>query len=88
MAESVCRVQREYIVEKVTLTGVSGGYIFGDVAKAGYTPVGIVSIDANGLATTQSIRLFFLQGTVARIGFNAAITGTVTATVSILYLKT
>lgn len=88
MAESLCPIHHEYIVEKVTLTSVSGGYIFGNVAKDGYTPVGILSIDANGLAATQSLRLFFLQGTVARIGFNATITGTVTATVSILYLKT
>lgn len=88
VAESVCRMQHEYVVETVTLTGISGGYIFGNVAKDGYTPVGILSIDANGLASTQSLRLFFLQGTVARIGFNATITGTVTATVSILYLKT
>lgn len=87
MAESVCRMQHEYVVETVTLTTVSATYIQGDVSKSGYTPVGILSVDASGLGTSQSIRLFYLQDTMARISFSSAPTGA-TATVTILYLKT
>lgn len=84
----VTALKEQFVVESKILDEIIGDhYLTGDVSKTGYTPLGIIAIDANGLASTNTIRLFYISSGVGRIYFHEVLGSGTTATVNILYHK-
>lgn len=85
----VSELKGQFLVEGKTLDEIIGDhYLSGDVTKTGYSPVGIISVDASGLAATNTMRLFYITSTgAARIYFHEVLSSGTTATVNILYHK-
>ena len=81
-------VRPEFTTDTKTLSTISANYLLGDVTKAGYKAVGIIAIDGSGIASTNSIRLFYLSGdNSARVGFVQTPTSGSSVTATILYQR-
>lgn len=77
-----------FLTETKKLDDLSGNYCQADVSKTGYTPVGIVSIDATGLSSSNSIRLFYISNDIlARVGFISTPSSGTYVTAKILYQR-
>ena len=77
-----------FLTETKILDDLSGNYCQADVSKTGYTPVGIISVDATGLASSNSIRLFYISSiNAARVGFVSAPSSGTYVTAKILYQR-
>lgn len=89
MAVDKIRRTNAFMIEKKELRTISGNYLRGDVSKDGYTPVGIMSIDGTGIASTNTIRLFYISGdgSTANVYFHETPSSGSYATVTILYQR-
>lgn len=77
-----------FLTEKKNLTTISGNYLQDSVSKTGYTPVGIIAIDGTGIASTNTIRLFYIDPNgLARVNLHETPTSGSYITATILYIE-
>lgn len=76
-----------FLIEKKNLTQIAGNYLQDTVSKTGYTPVGIIAIDGTGIASTNTIRLFYIDPyDMARVNLHETPTSGSYITATILYM--
>lgn len=77
-----------FVTEKKKLTTIVDNYLQGSVSKAGYTALGIITIDGTGISSTNTIRLFYIDGgSTARINLHETPVAGSYITATILYRK-
>ena len=77
-----------FMVKSKDLKTHNGNYIQGDVNETGYTPIGFLSIDGTGIASTNTIRLFYISvGGVAAVYWHETPAANSYVTANIIYQR-